>query len=73
MTHSWLLNAIGLFATTVGALLLLMHLMSPPRFTNELQTAEAKKAYALYHRRVVVAVGLLSLWLVLQDIAVILS
>lgn len=72
MTIAWSLNAIGLFATTVGALLLFLHVLAGRRFADDLPTPETKHAYAVQHRRLVIAVGLLSLWLVIQDVAVIL-
>jgi len=72
MTNTWLLNAIGLYATTIGALLILLQLLSPSRYTDELPTPEAKREYAVHRRQLVIAVGLLCLWLVIQDIAVLL-
>ena len=72
MTSSWLLNAIGLYTTTVGALLILMHLLSPSRFADDLGTPEAKREYAKHKRQLVIAVGLLCLWLVVQDIGLLL-
>ena len=71
MTSAWLLNEVGLLATTVGALLIFMYLLSPPRFADGLQTSEAKRAYAKHQRLLTTSVGLLSLWLVMQDLAVI--
>jgi hypothetical protein len=72
MTSTWLLNALGLYATTVGALLIWLQLLSPSRFADALQTPEAKREYARHRRQLVIAVGLLCLWLVVQDIALLL-
>jgi hypothetical protein len=72
MTNAWLLNAIGLYATTVGALLILMQLLSSRGYAEDLRTPEAKHAYAMHLRKLVIAVGLLCLWLVFQDLAVLL-
>lgn len=72
MTVSWVLNAVGLFATTTAALLMFLHLRSLPRTVEELQSAEGRRAYAKYQRRGTVAVGLLAAWLVLQYLGLIL-
>lgn len=72
MTINWVLNAAGLFATTVAALLMFLHLRSLPRTVEELQSAEGKHVYAKYQRLGTIAVGLLAAWLVLQYLALIL-
>jgi hypothetical protein len=72
MTNSWLVNAIGLYATTVGALLILLQLLSFRGHGEDLLGPEAKHAYATHMRKLAVAVGLLCLWLVFQDLAVLL-
>lgn len=72
MTATWLLNAIGLFATTVSALLLFLYLQAAPRFAQELQTSDAKISFAKHQRSLSVAVGLLAAWLALQYLALIL-
>ena len=69
MTTTWLLNAIGLFATTVSALLLFLYLQAAPRFAEELQTPAAKAAFAKHQRSLSVAVGLLAVWLALQYVS----
>ena len=70
MTAAWLLNTIGLFVTTIGGLLMFMVLYSLPPFPQE-TSPEARKAYEKRRRLVVIGIGLLSLWLVMQCIAVI--
>ncbi len=72
MTTAWLLEALGLLATTIGALLILLHLLSSSPFADEFRTEEAKRAYAAHRRRLVIAVALLSLWLLIQDVGVLL-
>lgn len=72
MTTAWVLNAMVLFVTTVGALLIFVSLYKAPRFSEVSLTAEEKRAYAKYQRQVIVGVGLLAAWLVIQDLAFIL-
>lgn len=73
VTTAWFLNAIALFTTTVSALLVLLYLKSnSPRFAREMQTAELKRAYAKHERMLAIAIGLLSMWLVLQCLGLIL-
>ena len=68
MTTAWMLNAIGLYATTVGALLIYLYLRQPLqlRLANE-----DRPAYEAHQRRLRMGVGLLAAWLLIQDIAVI--
>lgn len=72
MTTAWVLNAIGLFVTTVGALLIFVSLYKAPRLSEVSLAPEEKRAYAKYQRRLIVGVGLLATWLVIQDLAFIL-
>ena len=72
MTTTWLPNAIGLFATTVSALLLFLYLQAAPRFAAELQTPAAKLAFAKHQRSLSIAVGLLAAWLAFQYLSLIL-
>lgn len=69
MTTAWLLNEIGLFATTIGTLLILLYLVSPSPFVDGL-APDAKRAFAVHRRQLAIGVNLLCLWLVIQDIAV---
>jgi hypothetical protein len=72
MTTAWLLNTVGLFATTIGALLMCLHLQrAAPLFENP-ATPEANQVYRKHRRLLQVGVGLLTAWLVLQSLAVIL-
>jgi len=72
MTSAWLLNAIGLYATTVGALLILTQLLSSRRYADDFRTPDAKHSFTMHLRRLAIAVGLLCLWFVTQDVAVLL-
>jgi hypothetical protein len=71
MTATWALNTIGLFATTVGALLIFLYLFKSPRFADEWLTHEGKRAYSKHRRLLIIGVGLLAAWLVLQYSALI--
>ena len=71
MTVSWVLNAIGLFAVTSGALLMFLYLRNAPKFVAELPTDEARRAYEKHRRLSVVATGLIAAWLVIQYIGLI--
>ena len=73
MSAAWILNAAGLFATTTGVLLILLYLSRAPQpATEEAQASPEAQARVKHHRNLVMAVGLLAVWLVLQDLAVIL-
>jgi len=72
MTTTWLLNAVGLFVTTVGALLTFLYLHASPRFADKFASPEAGRDYARHRRMLAWVVGLLSAWLVVQCLAVIL-
>ena len=71
MTTTWVLNTAGLLATTVGALLIFLYLWKSPRFADEWLTPEGKRAYSKHRRLLVVGVGLLAAWLVIQYLAII--
>ena len=66
MTTAWVLNVLGLFFVTAGALLMFLYFRDSPKFTAELPTPEAKHAYDRHRRLSTVAMGLLAAWLVLQ-------
>jgi hypothetical protein len=68
MTIPWVLNAVGLFAVTAGALLMFLSLRNAPKFVHELSSDEAKRAYEKHRRLTIVAVGLIAAWLVVQYI-----
>jgi hypothetical protein len=72
MTTAWVLGTASLYATTFGALLIFLYLSNSPRSAEEWQTPAGKLAYAKHRRRLLAGVGLLAVWLVVQDLAVIL-
>ena len=72
MTTAWLLNAVGLFVTTVGALLTFLYLRDSPRFADKFASPEARRDFSRHQRMLAWVVGLLSAWLVVQCLAVIL-
>jgi len=71
MSATWALNTIGIYLTTVGALLIFLYLWKSPRFAEEWLSPEGKRAYARHRRLLIVGVGLLAAWLVIQYLAVI--
>jgi len=71
MTMSWVLNAIGLFAVTSGALLMFLYLRNAPKYVAELPTDEARRAYEKHRRLSIVATGLIAAWLVIQYVGLI--
>ena len=72
MTAS-LANIVGMFFTTAGALLILLYLVETPKFAKEFLSPEGQQAFARHRRLLVVGVGLLVAWIVMQYVAVILS
>ena len=72
MTTTWLLNAVGLFVTTVGALLTFLYLRESPRFVDKFASPEARGDFSRHQQKLAWVVGLLSAWLVVQCLAVIL-
>ena len=71
MTTAWLIGTVSLYATTFGALLIFLYLSKTPQSAEHWQSPEGKVAYAKHRRMLLAAVGLLSGWLVIQDLAVI--
>ena len=71
MTTAWILGTVSLYATTFGALLIFLYLSKSPHSAEQWQSPEGKAAYAKHRRMLLAAVGLLSGWLVIQDLAVI--
>jgi len=72
MTTSWILGSVSLFATTVGALLIFLYLCNSPRSPEDWQSPEGKLAYARHRNLLIVGVGLLAAWLLVQYVALIL-
>jgi hypothetical protein len=72
MTTTWILNAVGLFLTTVGVLLIFLYLWKAPRFADQWLSPEGKSVYSKHRRLLIVAAGLLAAWFLVQYLAVIL-
>ena len=72
MTTSWILGSVSLFVTTVGALLIFLYLTQAPRLVGDGIPEEVKRAAERHRRLLMVAVGLLAAWLLVQYLAVIL-
>ena len=72
MTAAWILNTVGLLATTIGALLIFLYLWKAPRFAEDWLSPEGQRAYAKHRRLLIVSVGLIAAWLLVQYLAVIL-
>jgi hypothetical protein len=72
MSAAWILNSVSLFVTTVGALLIFLHLSQAPRLADSRIPAEIQQACEKHRRSLMISVGLLAGWLLIQDLAVIL-
>jgi hypothetical protein len=72
MTSAWILNTTSLFATTIGALLIFLYLSKAPRLVDAEMSAEVKRACEKHRRQLMLGVGLLAAWLLVQDAAIIL-
>jgi len=72
MTTDWILNTVGLFLTTTGALLIFLYLWRSSRFAKEWLTPEGQDAYARHRRLVIAGVGMLAVWILMQYLVVIL-
>lgn len=72
MITAWILNAISIFVTTAGALLMFLALRELPRFAENAGSSEGRSAFKKQQRLLTVGAGLLGAWLVLQCLAIIL-
>lgn len=72
MPITWILNTVGLFATTVGALLIFLYLWRSPRFADQWLSPDGQRAYQKHRRLLTIAIGLIASWLVIQYVGVIL-
>lgn len=70
MTTTWVLNAAGLFLTATGALLMYLHLRQYPRVSDDATVAEVRRAYEKDRRLLVIGVGLIAAWCVVQYVGV---
>jgi len=65
----WVLDTVGLYVTTVGALLLFLYLYRSPQLAEYWSSAEGRSEYPKYRRRLIIGTGLLAAWLVLENAA----
>ena len=72
MITAWILGSVSLFATTVGALLVFLYLCNSPTSAEAWQSPAGKMAYSKHRRMLIIAVGLLAAWLLVQYLAIIL-
>jgi len=72
MTVVRILDMVGLLSTTIGAILIMLYLWKSPRFAEDWLTDEGKRAYVKHRLLLIVSVGLLVVWLVIQYLAFIL-
>ncbi len=70
MTTTWILNAAGLFLTTTGVLLMYLHLRQTPHLSDDATVTEVKRAYEKDRRLLVIGVGLVAAWCVVQYLGV---
>lgn len=72
MAVSWMLSTVSLFATTIGALLIFLHLWSAPRIAEDRLSHDERQAGERHRKRALAGVGLLAAWLLVQAVAVLL-
>ena len=65
MTH-WILNAIGLLATTVGALVVFLHLHRTQQLATQLRDHQECAPLLKDRRLLMITMGLMSAWFVVQ-------
>lgn len=70
MVTTWAMNAAALFLTTVGALLMYLYLRGAPRLAENAPTSEIKRAYEKDRRLLMIGVGLIGAWCVVQYLGV---
>ena len=70
--NAWILNAAGLYMTSIGALLILFYLWKSPRSADTWLSPEGELAYIRHRRFLVISVALLAAWPLVQYLAIIL-
>ena len=69
---NWIVNAVGVFLTTVGALLIFLHLWKSPRLAGQTPSPGGNGANARNRTLLITGVGLLAAWFIIQCLAIIL-
>ncbi len=70
---TWVLNTVGLLATTTGALIVFLHLHRTTRAADNLPSPEGGPASAKDRRLLMITMGLMATWFVIQYVALILT
>ena len=69
----WMLNTIGLLATTIGALIVFLHLQRTSQAVAKLRLHEECAPLLKDRRLLTITTGLMAAWFVIQYAAVILT
>lgn len=69
-TTLWILNTVGLLATTVGVLIVFLHLHRSSRAVGNAPLPEVCQPLLKDRRMLTVTVGLMAAWFVVQYVAV---
>jgi hypothetical protein len=67
----WMLNTIGLLATTIGSLIVFLHLHRTSRVAGDAQMNEVCAPLLKDRRLLMITMGLMAAWFVVQYAAVI--
>jgi uncharacterized membrane protein YidH (DUF202 family) len=70
MSITWWLNTAQLYLVTIGALLIVLYLWNTRQFMDKWLSPEGKEAYAQHSRLLMIGVGLLVAWLLIQYLAI---
>jgi hypothetical protein len=70
---TWILNAVSLFAMTAGSLLFFLNLWKAPRLDDDGRMPERRRSDKKRRRALAIVGGVLSLWFVIQYLALILQ
>ena len=62
MTMTWVLDAVGVYATTIGSLLVFLYLWKTPRDALIWQPPQGQAAYAKHRRLLIICSGLVATW-----------
>jgi hypothetical protein len=69
----WILNTIGLLATTVGVLIVFLHLHRTSQVVSDSALPEVCRPLLKDRRLLTITVGLMAAWFVVQYLAILLT
>ncbi len=69
---TWVLNTVGLLATTIGALIVFLHLHRTSHVSDNVPSSDAA-ASAKERRLLMIIMGLMAAWFVIQYVALLLT